>query len=123
MPKVKKGKKQTKKTYKGSYLRNHRSLFIIGGMAVFFAAALVAAYIYIIKNYTVTTVYVEGNVHYTNEEIIEMVMEGHYGSNSLLLALKYKDKSIVGVPFVEKMDVSVVDPHTIRVEVYEKALA
>ena len=29
----------------------------------------------------------------------------------------------MGVPFVEKMDVSVVDPHTIKIEVYEKALA
>ena len=28
-----------------------------------------------------------------------------------------------GVPFVEKMDVSVLDPHTIKIEVYEKALA
>ena len=52
-----------------------------------------------------------------------MVMEGHYGNNSLLLSLKYKDKSIVGVPFIEKMDVSVQDPHTIKIEVYEKALA
>ena len=76
-----------------------------------------------IENYTVTTVYVEGNVHYTNEEIIERVMEGRYGDNSLLLSMKYKDKSIVGVPFVEKMDVSVLDPHTIKIEVYEKAIA
>lgn len=107
----------------GAYLRGHKSLIIIGGMAAAFLAVLVAVYSYIITNYTVTTVYVEGNIHYTNEEIISMVMEGRYGNNSLLLSLKYKDKSIVGVPFVEKMDVSVVDPHTIRIEVYEKALA
>ncbi len=84
---------------------------------------LVAAYVYVITTYTVTTIYVEGNIHYTNEEIINMVMEGHYGNNSLLLSLKYKDKSIVGVPFVEKMDVSVLDPNTIKIEVYEKSLA
>lgn len=87
------------------------------------AAALISAYVYIITNYTVTTVYVEGNVHYTNEEIMDMVMEGRYGNNSLLLSLKYKDKSIVGVPFIEKMDVSVVDPHAVKIEVYEKTLA
>lgn len=84
---------------------------------------LSAGYYYIISNYTVTTVYVEGNVHYTNEEIMNMVMEGYYGDNSLFLSLKYKDKSISDVPFVEKMDVSVLDPHTIKIEVYEKALA
>ncbi len=107
----------------GDYFRNHKSLFIIGGMLFVLILALAGAYSYIITNYTVTTVYVEGNVHYTNEEIIDMVMEGRYGNNSLLLSLKYKDKSIVGVPFVEKMDVSVENPHTIKIEVYEKALA
>ncbi len=114
-----KKKKQTQKLY----ISNYKSLFIIGGMVLFLVIALLAAYFYIIRNYTVTTIYVEGNIHYTNEEIIDMVMEGHYGNNSLLLSLKYKDKSIVGVPFIEKMDVSVQDPHTIKIEVYEKALA
>ena len=85
--------------------------------------ALFAGYYYITTNYTVTTVYVEGNVHYSNEEIMEMVMEGRYGHNSLFLSLKYKDKSIEDIPFIEKMDVSVLDPHTVKIEVYEKALA
>lgn len=106
-----------------SFFMRHRSLFIIGGMLVVLLAALVFAYSYISTNYTVTTVYVEGNVHYTEEEIIGLVMDGQFGSNSLLLSLKYKDKSVEGIPFVEKMDVSVLDPHTIKIEVYEKALA
>lgn len=118
-----KKKKQMKKVNMGGFVAGHKSLFIIGAMAAALLIALVAGYGYIITNYTVTTVYVEGNVHYTNEEIIDMVMEGRYGNNSLLLSLKYKNKSIVGVPFVEKMDISVVDPHTIKIEVYEKALA
>lgn len=118
-----KPEKKAEKISMGAYIRGHKSLFIIGAMLTFLVAALVGAYVYIIANYTVTTVYVEGNIHYTNEEIMGMVMEGHYGNNSLLLSLKYKDKSVVGVPFVEKMDVSVMDPHTIKIEVYEKALA
>lgn len=105
------------------YVAGHKSLFAIGIMVIALFLGLVYAFCYVIENYTVTTVYVEGNVHYTNEEIIERVMEGHYGNNSLLLSMKYKDKSIVGVPFVEKMDVSVLDPHTIKIEVYEKAIA
>lgn len=82
-----------------------------------------AGYYYIIDNYTVHTVYVEGNVHYTNEEVMAMVMEGYYGGNSLYLSLKYRNKSVENIPFVEKMDVSVVDPHTIKIQVYEKSLA
>ena len=118
-----KAEMKREKVSAGEYISNHKSLFIIGTMVVIFFAGLLFAYNYIIANYTVTTVYVEGNVHYTNEEIIELVMEGHYGNNSLLLSWKYKDKSVGGVPFVEKMDVSVMDPHTIKIEVYEKALA
>jgi cell division protein FtsQ len=85
--------------------------------------ALSACCYYIITNYTVTTVYVEGNVHYSNEEIIALVMEGRYGNNSLFLSMKYRNKSMENIPFVEKMDISVLDPHTVKIEVYEKALA
>ena len=85
--------------------------------------ALVGGYEYIIQNYTVTTVYVEGNVHYTNEEIIEMVMGGRLGSNSLFLSLKYKDKGMEDIPFIQTMDVEIEAKDTIRIIVYEKALA
>ena len=105
------------------FVKGHKSLFIIGGMILVLLLVLAGVYRYIVTNYTITTVYVEGNVHYTNEEIMNMVMEGHYGNNSLLLSLKYEDKSVENVPFVEKMDVSVLDPHTVKIEVYEKALA
>ncbi len=119
----KKRAKKKRKTKKLNRFSNHKSLFVIGAMVALFLLGILGAYIYVIKNYEVTTVYVEGNVHYTNEEIIDMVLEGRYGNNSLLLSWKYKDKSIEDVPFVAKMDVAVLDPHTIKIEVYEKALA
>lgn len=84
---------------------------------------LIAAYVYIINNFTVTTVYVEGNIHYTNEEIMDMVMSGAYGDNSLILSLKYRDKGIDDIPFIQTMDVTIEDRDTIRIMVYEKALA
>ncbi|MBD5549319.1 MAG: cell division protein FtsQ [Lachnospiraceae bacterium] len=115
--------KTKEKVSLGEYIRGHKSLLGIGGILAAVFVILAAGFSYIITNYTVTTVYVEGNVHYTNEEIMSMVMEGHYGNNSLLLSLMYKDKGIENVPFIEKMDVSVIDPHTIKIEVYEKALA
>lgn len=84
---------------------------------------LAGAYIYIINNYKVTTVHVDGNIHYTNEEIMEMVMGDRFGDNSLFLFLKYRDRGIEGVPFVETMDVDIEAKDTIRITVYEKALA
>lgn len=107
----------------GEWYIQHRSLVIIG-LTVFAAVALLASlYYYFITNYEVTTVYVDGNIHYTNEEVMNMVMNGRYGNNSLYLSMKYKDKGVEGVPFVEKMDVNILAPDTIRINVYEKAIA
>ena len=100
-----------------------KRMMILSAVLLSLLGFLIAAYIYIINNYTVTTVHVEGNIHYTNEEIMEMVMAGAYGDNSLLLSLKYRDKGIENIPFIEMMDVTVEARDTIRITVYEKALA
>lgn len=100
-----------------------KRMIILSAILLVCLTVLLAGYSYIITNYTVTTVYVEGNVHYTNEEIMEMVMGGRYGSNSLLLSLKYKDKGMEDIPFIETMDVTIENRNTIRITVYEKALA
>ena len=94
-------------------------------LAVFLSLFLIlgGAYFYIINNYKVTTVHVDGSIHYTNEEIMEMVMGGRFGDNSLFLSLMYRDKGIEGVPFIETMDVAIEAKDTIRITVYEKALA
>lgn len=85
--------------------------------------ALIVGIIYVLGNYRITTVYVEGNVHYTNEEIMNMVMDGPLSHNSLVLSLKYKNKKVKDIPFVSAMDISVQDPHTVKIDVYEKAVA
>lgn len=100
-----------------------KRLLILGIVLAVLAAVLLTGYEYVIRNYTVTTVYVEGNVHYTSDEIMDMVMGGRYGNNSLFLSLKYQDKGIEGVPFVETMDVTILSKDSIRISVYEKALA
>ena len=69
--------------------------------------------------YTVRTVY----VHYTEDEIMEIVMSGPLGDNSLYLSLKYRDRGIQDIPFVDVMNVSILAPDTIKITVYEKALA
>lgn len=90
---------------------------------LFFLLIIVAVVIYIGYTYTVTTVAVEGNIHYTDEEIKDMVMEGYLGNNSLYLSLKYRNQGVDNVPFVETMDVTIISPTEIKIEVYEKALA
>ena len=95
-------------------------IFII--LLLVLGAALTGGIYYIRETYTVRTVYVDGNLHYTEEEIRDIVMEGPLGDNSLYLSLKYKNRGIAGVPFVDVMDVSILTPDTIRITVYEKAV-
>lgn len=86
--------------------------------------AVVIFIVFLIMNhYTVKTITVEGNVHYTNEEIVNMVMTNQLEHNSLYLSMKYRKKGIRGIPFIEKMDVDIVSPDTIKITVYEKAVA
>ncbi len=97
-------------------------------LIVFLSAFIAVAFLalvgtLIIDHYKVTTVYVEGNIHYTNEQIIKMVTDGPFGDNSLYLGFKYKDKGIDNVPFIQTMNVEVLSPDTIRIMVYEKTLA
>lgn len=100
-----------------------KRIFILSITLALLLTVLIGGYVYIITNYTVTTVHVEGNIHYTDEEIMAMVMDGRYGNNSLLLSLKYRDKGMEDIPFIQTMDVTIEAKDTIRITVYEKALA
>lgn len=73
--------------------------------------------------FRVTAVLVEGNVHYSTTQIEELVMDSDFSTNSIFLSMQYHNKSITDVPFVERIDVSVVDRNTVKITVYEKALA
>ncbi len=101
-------------------MRKGTKIAILGIILLFVAMA--GAGYYIVSTYTVDTVYVEGNVHYTEDEIKAIVMDGPFGNNSLYLSMKYKNRGIEGVPFVDVMDVSILAPDTVRITVYEKVL-
>lgn len=118
----KKSRRRKEKQEKIRFGRSKR-IGIVAGTCVLLLTLFLGGYYYIVKNYTITTVYVEGNIHYTNEEIMEMVMGGRYGHNSLFLSLKYRDKGVDDIPFIQTMDVSIEAKDTVRITVYEKALA
>ena len=78
---------------------------------------------FLLTHYAVKNVIVDGNKHYSAKEIQSMIMTGYLGDNSLYLSMKYKNKEIEDIPFVETMDVVVQSNDTIKIIVYEKALA
>lgn len=113
-------------------MRDRKKKMRAGGgrkkLILFFCILLVfilmaAVLLYVGGNYKIKNVYVDGNVHYTDEEIMNIVMEGTFGDNSLFLSMKYKNKGIDDIPFVQTMDVDILSPDTIRITVYEKSLA
>lgn len=105
------------------FLRLHKSLIILGLTAGIVFALLAGGIFYVLHNYAITHIYVDGNTRYTNEEIIDLVQTSPLSGNSLFLSLQYRDKAITDVPFVERIDVEIVSKDTVRIRVYEKMLA
>ncbi len=88
------------------------------------AAALLIGFYYFLEEYKVKTVHVTGNTRYTDDEIRDMVLsDSLLGKNALFLRLKYRNKPIKDIPFIERMDVKFDGPDTVTIEVYEKAVA
>ncbi len=108
---MKKHRKQKKKT----------GYFILAGILVLLIVIGVGAFI--LSKYKVRTIYVEGNTHYTDAQIIDMVMESRLDHYSIYLSLKYKNREIEDIPFVQEMDIKILSRDTIKIMVYEKSLA
>ena len=52
--------------------KSRRKIFIIMAAAAVLLTALAGAAYYVRENYTIHTVYVEGNVHYTEEDVVRL---------------------------------------------------
>ena len=84
---------------------------------------LIAAGVFIVMNvFTVENVVVEGNELYSSTQIENMVLNDEYSWNSLYVDLKYRFVDIGEVPFVDTMEVSLDNPHTVHIKVYEKRM-
>lgn len=105
--------------YKKSKNKPLRMLIVF----VIVMSILLAIILYVKIKYEITNVAVIGNDHYTKQEIEDIVFDKPYSYNSVFLYLKYHNKSVENIPFIEKMDVDIVNPNLVRINVYEKAVA
>ncbi|MDO4331063.1 MAG: FtsQ-type POTRA domain-containing protein [Eubacteriales bacterium] len=96
---------------------------LLAGILIAILCLLTGILVFIMNRYKVENIVVEGNVHYSREEIIGMVMTDRLSYNSLYLSFKYRDKEIKNIPFIETMSVKVGAPDTITITVYEKSVA
>lgn len=113
-------KEEKKKT---EYKNRHLGLKIRLAVVLFLFVAVLGIFYYIVTTYTVNTVYVEGNIHYTDEEIADRIMTGRLGHNSIYLNFKYRNQEIEDIPFVSAIEVEIVAPDTVSIRVYEKSFA
>lgn len=98
-------------------IRNRRINFkwlLIGAavlLVVFFV--LLAAGLFHVNRVEVT-----GNSYYSEQEIKELVMDGH--ENSLYLLFLYSYLGGKEIPFVDSVELSLKSPGSIKIRVYEK---
>lgn len=102
--------------------RTKKRLAWIFGVLLFILLVTGVVY-YLLSHYQVKNVYVDGNVHYSSEEIQNLVMKGPLGHNSLYLSFQYKNRELKDIPFIDAIKVQILSSDTIRITVYEKALA
>lgn len=94
------------------------------GVTIFLIVVLLIAIAFLIiwNVFTVKNVTVVGNELYSSEQIEDMVLNDEYSWNSLYVVLKYQLMGTGDVPFVDTMEISLEDPHSIQISVYEKGI-
>ena len=90
---------------------------ILGILIVLALAVLIIFTVFKVKN-----VEVEGNKLYDAKVIEKAVLNDEYSWNSLYVDLKYRFVDVGEVPFVDTMEISLDDPHTLRISVTEKGI-
>ena len=111
-------KKKRRESDGQSFLKRIRLIAIAAA-----AALLIGGAFFLYFGFRVTTVQVEGSTHYTADEIRSMVMVNRFCENSIYLKCYYKNRKVENIPFVEQMDVYIRDRNTVKIIVYEKAIA
>ena len=94
------------------------------GLYIFLGIVLLIALMayFILEVCKVEKVVVDGNEWYSSKQIEDMLLNDEYSWNSLYVFLKYRFQEIGEVPFVDDMEISLDDPHTVRIKVYEKGI-
>lgn len=83
---------------------------------------LVIAFFVVIKVFVIKNVKVEGNQLYEEQLIKNAVLNDEYSWNSLYVLIKYKFVETDAVPFIDTMEISMNNPQSITIKVYEKGL-
>lgn len=104
-------------------MRTNRKALVIFIIMISLIVLVCSALLIIKHRFAVDQVTVIGNDHYTEQEVIDLVMNGKYGHNSVYLYLKYHNREVQSIPFIEQTDIELISPTEVKIQVYEKAIA
>ena len=98
------------------------SLISLQGLLVFLLLAMFAgsAVILLFFNFRHATIY--GSTKYSQEQIESFITRGRLGNNTFVMALKYHQRAVRNIPFIDRIDIDIVSPTTVRVNIREKPL-
>ncbi len=98
-----------------------RALRIVIGLLVTVAVAVFVFFL-VLKGFVIETVHVVGNEIYSDEQIKSWVLDKEYSWNSMYVMLREKFRDPLEIPFVESIEVSLLSPTEIQIDVTEKNL-
>lgn len=78
---------------------------------------------YIQSNYKLDKVQVVGNVHYTEEQIIDIFSKEKNMNNTVVFYFENKWHPVENVTFIDKFEIEMIDKNTVTITVYEKSMA
>lgn len=90
--------------------------FLLSSAAVLFVLA--AVFVLMTFNLKKTTVY--GTDMYSQDQIESFITGGYLGRNTFIMALKYHNRTVKDIPFIDRIDVDITSPSTVRVNIKEK---
>lgn len=99
--------------------RGRKGVFM--GLLIFFLGIAIFVLGFILL-FHVQKITVTGNQYCTTNEVIQWVQQDKYSGNSLYILAKYNLTNVEQLPLVEQAEVSLKNPWTVQVRVYEKTL-
>lgn len=98
----------------------HRSGFT-KKLILLFSLVIILSFAYL-ATWSLDTINIEGSSHYSEEAMKEKVVTSKIDHNTLLFYLKNKYFKQESIPFIESLEVELVNKHTVNLVVYEKAI-
>ena len=83
---------------------------------------LIVAGIVVVNVFVVEQVEIEGNELYDHTLIEQTVLNDEYSWNSLYVLLKYTFVDTEKLPFIDTMEISLKNPKTLKIKLYEKGM-